>query len=65
MRASLAAPAHPAARLQIFNSGGRLTYTLNIGGSAKLPTTCVRFRPETGTKTKGVVLVASEPLPRS
>ena len=46
--------------VRIFNSIGRLSYTLNIGKSTALPTTCIRFRPAGLSGNKGVVVVASK-----
>lgn len=45
--------------VRVFNSVGRLAYMFNVGFS-KLPTTCIRFRPEdASSKNKNVMLVGN------
>lgn len=52
---------HSQSHTQVFSvATGRLMYNLNIGSSANLPTTALRFRPLTSrSKTKNVLLSVS------
>ena len=45
----------------MFNQAGKLAYALAVGGTSKLPVTCVRFKPD----GKGSLLAAGEWLTRS
>lgn len=46
--------------VRIFNTVGRLSYTINVGGTNKLPTTCIKFRPLTAlSQTAGVLLAGN------
>jgi WD40 repeat protein len=48
--------------IRVFNvAGGKMAHTIEGGSSAALPTTCIRFRPQThaSSHTKNVFLTAN------